>query len=151
MPLAPTGVSSSVGSSRRSGSASSPAASPVSAAAEPGVLSADGPPLASVAGDPGDPADPLFPPAALPLVPVAPPDGIPEPAVGMPAPAEGWLAPLLPAAPVPPPELPLGSGVLIGGDDCGCVGVLALGQPVSNRQVQSRPAIPGSSRHAVLL
>jgi hypothetical protein len=52
---------------------------------------------------------------------------------------------------VVPLELLVGAGELTGGDDCGWVGVLALGQPVSSRQSESAPAMPHSGCRAVLL
>lgn len=50
-----------------------------------------------------------------------------------------------------PPVLLVGGGELAGGDDCGCVGVLALGQPDSIRHTQLANARCRSGRHPALL
>ena len=80
-----------------------------------------------------------------------PPDSLPLAG----APDEGWLGLELLVLDVPAEllELLLGGGVLLGGGGgvCGCVGVLALGQPHRSRHKPARPAIRGSCRHWALL
>lgn len=86
---------------------------------------------------------PVALPAAPPLA-VAPPDDWDAPPDGSDELLDGEDDPLL-------PEEPDGLLGLLGGDDCGWVGVLALGQPVSSRQRRPTPAMPDSGRHAALL
>jgi hypothetical protein len=159
VPEAATGVSSSVGSSRRSGS-SSPAADASLASASAAPEGDDSPLLAAVTSSGGPtaslppavdwPAASLLPPAALAGVCAAPPDGALAPPEGRLAPPDGRLAPLLPEVPDVPLVLLAGGG-LAGGDDCGWVGVLALGQPDNNRHRQLAHTMPISGRHAGLL